>query len=94
MNLLTILLLHICPNEYVFIHVPRCIGSGGGAAILFRKNLRSKQPSSTSFNSLEFVEVLLRTGSSITRIVIIYRPPPSSKNGISIAFFIDEFPYY
>ena len=43
------------------------------------------------FKSLEFMESLLNTTSSVLRIIVVYRPPGSSQNGSTTALFFDEF---
>ena len=50
-----------------------------------------EQIKSDLFKSFEFKEVLLHCSSSIIRIIVIYRPPISVKNGLTHAAFFDDF---
>ena len=77
----------ICPQDYVFNHIPRTTGTGGGVGLLFKKNLKIKKLQTRIFRSFELMEVLLHTSSLTTRIVVVYRPPPSSINGLTSSLF-------
>ena len=81
----------ICPQDYVFNHIPRTTGTGGGVGLLFKKNLKIKKLQTRTFRSFELMEVLLHTSSLTTRIVVVYRPPPSSINGLTSSLFFTEF---
>ena len=81
----------ISPTGYAFVHIPRPNGNGGGVGLLYRKNLKMEQIKSDPFKSFEFKEVLLHCSSSIIRIIVIYRPPISVKNGLTHAAFFDDF---
>jgi len=81
----------ICPNGYVLTQQPRSKGNGGGVGLLYNSSLKIEKQESKSFKSFELMEVLLHTNSSTSRIVIIYRPPPSTSNGLSYTLFLDEF---
>ena len=81
----------ICPQDYVFNHIPRTTGTGGGVGLLFKKNLKIKKLQTRTFRSFELMEVLLHTRSLTTRIVVVYRPPPSSINGLTSPLFFTEF---
>ena len=85
--------LDICPLGYAFVHIPRPNGTGGGIGLLYRKDLKIQQVKTDTCNSFEFMEVLFHSSSSVIRIVIVYRPPLSSKNGLTHAQFFDEFSY-
>ena len=82
----------ICPSGYVFSHVPREFGSGGGVGIIFKHSLKIEKLTTTkSFKSFELMQLLLHKNSVTTHIVVIYRPPPSSTNGFTVNLFFDEF---
>ena len=82
----------ICPSGYVFSYVPRETGSGGGVGIVFKHSLKVKKlKTKPSFKSFELMQLLLHNNSVTTRIVIIYRPLPSSANGFTVDLFLDEF---
>ena len=87
----------ICPTGYRFLHVPRPqkedAGVGGGVGILFKESLDIQLVTQDqNFKSFEYMEVLLKTKPHCFRIVILYRPPPSKKNGLTDALFFEEFP--
>ena len=46
----------------------------------------------TSLLSFEYVVVLLRTPATVLRIGVLYRPPPSTENGLTATMFFNEFP--
>lgn len=46
----------------------------------------------TSFVSFEYMEVLLRPPATALRIGVLYRPPPSTVNGLTATMFFNEFP--
>ena len=81
----------ICPQDYVFNHIPRTTGTGGGVGLLFKKNLEIKKLQTRIFRSFELMEVLLHTRSLTTPIVVVYRPPTSSINGLTSSLFFTEF---
>ena len=58
-----------------------------GVGLLFKKNLKIKKLQTRIFRSFELMEVLLHTSSLTTRIVVVYRPPPSSINGLTSSLF-------
>ena len=44
-----------------------------------------------SFKSFEFTDSTLNYASTSLRMVVVYRPPPSPKNRLSVTLFLDEF---
>ena len=38
------------------------------------------------------METLLRSPTTVLRIGVLYRPPPSTQNGLTVSLFFDEFP--
>ena len=73
--------------------VPR--GSrGGGVDLLYKKLLKFRRNALVKhkFKSFEFTDLIMKHSSTSLRIVVVYRPPPSSTNLNSIALFFDEFP--
>ena len=81
----------ISPTGCAFVHTPRHNGNGGGVGLLYRKNLKVEQIKSDPFKPFEFKELLLHSSASIIRIIVIYRPPISVKNGLTSAAFFDDF---
>ena len=56
---------------------------GGGVGLLYNKCYKIEKQDVTSFLSFEYMEVLLRTPATVLRIGVLYRPPPSTENGLT-----------
>lgn len=81
----------ITPPGYQLLDVPRTTGRGGGVALLAKDALTlKKQKVSVETTSYECMEVLV-DGSGLIRILIIYRPPSSTKTGKPPSIFFEEF---
>ena len=59
---------------------------------LYNKCYKIEKQDVTSFLSFEYMEVLLRTPATVLRIGVLYRPPPSTENGLTATMFFNEFP--
>ena len=81
----------VTSTGYTFVHSPRLNGIVGGVGMLYRTNLKVQQLMSDSYKSFEFKELLLHSDNCMTRIIIVFRPPISVKNGLTHAAFFDEF---
>lgn len=81
----------VCPTGYYFHHVPRKNSRGGGVGLLFKKRIKIKEQSQVKFKSFEYTDVTAKCSNGCTRIVIIYRPPPSKSNQLKSTVFFDEF---
>jgi hypothetical protein len=64
---------------------------GGGTGILARDSLVIKQARAGIFNSFEYSEYIIVSGSSRVRLVVIYRPPYSFNHPVTVNMFITEF---
>ena len=84
----------LCPRGYALMHVPRNSCQGGGVGLLYNKCYKMEMQNVASYSSFEYMENLFRLPATILRIEILYRPPPSTKNGLSAAMFFKEFPDY
>jgi len=82
----------LTPSGYRFHQFARQ-SRGGGVAIIFRDYLNIKMvPSQSPLPaSYEHIEFLVKHAKTATRVIALYRPPPSRKNGLTIAMFKDEF---
>ena len=81
----------ICPEGFKFIHAPRNNNKrGGGVGLLFKNNLQMKKKLCDSFSSFECMNILLLNLINV-RIFVIYRPPPSQVNGLTVSLFFAEF---
>ena len=74
------------------MHILRINNCGGGVGLLYNKCYKIEKQDVTSFLSFEYMEVLLRTPATILRIGVLYRPPPSTQNGLTATMFFNEFP--
>ena len=82
----------ICPTGFAFHHLPRKHSRGGGVALLYKSRFKLKKLSpNISFKSFEFTDCTLIYASTSLRMVVVYRPPPSQKNRLSVTLFLDEF---
>ena len=80
------------PSQYAFLHNPRINRSGGGVGLLYKSSLKVERQNQTeTFKSFEYFEVIL-SNVTVTRIIIVYRPPQSKNNCVSNSLFFEEFP--
>ena len=84
----------LCPPGYKFVHLPRENASGyGGLGVLYRENLCLKAdlsyPGET--RTFEMLNVVLVSNQVNVNFAIVYRPPPSKRNGFSTADFFSQF---
>ena len=87
----------LLPNNYTIMHVPRTNGqTGGGIAVIYRDNFtihftNSSNTHENAFNQFEFLDCKLektRTKNGrFLRILVVYRPPPTRKNGLKLKSF-------
>ena len=85
------LINELCPRGYAFMHISRSIGYGGGVGLLYKKNYKTEKQNVAQYSSFEYMETLIRSPSTVLRIGIVYRPPPSAENGLTVNMFFDEF---
>ena len=78
----------LTPSGYCFSHVPRSDRPGGGVGLLYKAGLDIRTQEISKRRSFEYQHVLLVSGSTSIRIVIIYRPPGSHQ---PLSVFIDDF---
>ena len=79
------------PPGYSLLHCPRLTGRGGGVAILYRQHLKVRQCKLRSFTTFDNIEVCLAVGKRTVRLSVLYRPPPSQKNRLTVVDFLAEF---
>ena len=87
----------LCPAGYKFLHIPRPkkedAGDGGGVGIVYKANLDiALVKHNDKFQTFEYMEVLFKSKPHSFRIVVLYRPPYSTKNGLRNSMFIKEIP--
>ena len=81
----------IVPNGYCIKHTPRPTGKGGGVAIIHKSEIVLHKQDTDTFRSFEHIECPLKTPMFSMRIVVFYRPPPSTKHGLTTTVFFDEW---
>ncbi|XP_072163226.1 uncharacterized protein [Diadema setosum] len=78
------------PDGYSFISVPRN-GLGGGLGIVAKSHISIKLRPPQKCESFECAEFDLRAASLSTLLVAVYRPSPSTQNGLSRIQFLTDF---
>lgn len=85
----------LLPEGYAIITANRKHGRGGGIALVHRTTLKctlcKPQPRPKSF---ECLEVAVTSATTCVKLSIVYRPPPSTRNGLTPADFRSEFADY
>ena len=82
----------ICLTGFAFHHLPHKHCRGKGVALLYKNRFKLKKLSlNISFKSFEFTDSTLNYASTSLRMMVVYGPPPSQKNRLSVTLFLDEF---
>lgn len=82
----------LCPTNCSFISTPRCVGRGGGVALVFRNNFKLRTLPAGSFSTFELQCVIIESVMSPLVCVLIYRPPKPDKDFITeFSDFISHF---
>lgn len=81
----------VCPTGYRFYHVPRKNSRGGGVGLLIKKQMKVTKQTQTNFSSFKYLDIVMTCSTGSTRIVTIYRPPPSKGNQLNCSLFFEEF---
>ena len=81
----------VCPRGYAFMHIARSEGHGGGVGLLYKKYYKTEKQNVVQYSSFEFMEALIRSPSTVLRIGVVYRPPPSVENGLTVNMIFNEF---
>lgn len=77
---------------YDFHSFPRIDNSGhGGVAVLHKSNIKIKTISQYSSKNFENCVITFILDSKPVDMIVVYRPPPSAKNHLSIGGFLEEF---
>ncbi len=89
----------LVPNGYRMKQVPRPgTARGGGVAIIYKANLDFNMLSSSSdgnFSTFEHMNCNIAVNKYSMSLSVIYRPPPSQKNGLSTTDFLEnEWPLF
>ncbi|KAK2568581.1 hypothetical protein P5673_006515, partial [Acropora cervicornis] len=77
------------PN-YQFFHKPRA-QRGGGVGVILRKGYDTHELVSNQYSSFEHLDLAISSGSTHLHLPSVYRPPPSKKNKLTVAKFMNDF---
>ena len=78
-------------EDYAVYHLPRSTRRGGGLAVIVRKGLHVSRNESCILSSFEHFYLNIISGDKVHRVVTVYRPLPSKKNGFTVERFFLEF---
>ena len=80
-----------CSPGYGIRHVDR-ERRGGGVALIYKKDTSSQNIVSTiEITQFELLDCIIKVNKLSTRVVVVYRPPPSGKNGLRYENFAIEW---
>ena len=89
-----IILNELLPPGYDFRHVDRG-RRGGGVALIYKKDISFRNIVTTNeITQFELLDCIIKVNKLSTRVVVVYRPPPSCKNGLRYEDFAVEWPSY
>ncbi len=74
-----------------FHHKPRKGRKGRGVGVIARTALNIEVLPHSPFSSFEHIELSIATCKAHVHLIVIYCPPPSKKNGLSVSTFLSEF---
>ncbi len=83
----------LCPEGYTFTGEHRKSTKskrGGGLGVVHRSNFDVQAVKKDSYRTFEHLTLLLK-GKKPLYLVLIYRPPPNTKNGFTVSEFLTEF---
>ncbi len=81
----------ITPTGFNFYHHPRCGSRGSRVGLLLKSNMKVKNLPHNSYQSFEHMQVSITASKAHINLLIIYRPPPSTKNRLTVDQFFHEF---
>ena len=82
------------PQGHQLFDKARKCRRGGGVAIVCKDSLTCKEQQTPPMTSCELLELLINVRLYMLRVAVIYRPPSSSKTGMPIGTFLEEFHSY
>ena len=81
------------PKEYKLKQNARS-SRGGGVALIHRENIDVKKVKPMPNRSFEMLECLVNIPKNPITVIVVYRPPPSQKNKLTVNIFLEEFAEY
>ena len=89
-----IILNELLPPGYDIRHVDRG-RRGGGVALIYKKDISFRHIVTTNeITQFELLDCIIKVNKLSTRVVVVYRPPPSCKNGLRYEDFAVEWASY
>ena len=89
-----IILNELLPPGYDIRHVDRG-RRGGGVALIYKKYISFRNIVTTNeITQFELLDCIIKVNKLSTRVVVVYRPPPSCKNGLRYEDFALEWASY
>ena len=82
------------PIGYNLLDHPRSSHQGGGTGLIFRDFLSVRQYAAGEFQSFEYSEWKITSGTRRIHLIIVYRPPYSEVHPITTSVFLSEFADY
>ena len=83
------------PKGYTHLHVPRDNHErGGGIIVVYKDHLDLRKVDSTAsgtYQQFEYADCILKVDNQQVRVVTVYRPPQSKKNGLKVSKFWREW---
>ena len=84
----------LLPPGYDIRHVDR-ERRGGGVALIYKKDISFRNIVPThEITQFELLDCIIKVNKLSTRLVVVYRPPPSRKNGLKYENFAIEWSSY
>lgn len=81
----------ITPVGYKIITIPRPASKpGGGLAVIHRANI-NVEARRLNYTTFESMECNIKIASSQTKLLVLYRPPPSKRNNLKVSEFFEEW---
>ena len=94
MDILIYLFSLIVQTGYDIRHVDRG-RRGGGVALIYKKDISFRNIVTTNeITQFELLDCIIKVNKLSTRVVVVYRPPPSCKNGLRYEDFALEWASY
>ena len=88
------ILYELLPTGYDIRHVDRG-RRGGGVALIYTKDISFRNIVTTNeIKQFELLYCIIKVNKLSTRVVVVYRPPPSCKNGLRYENFAVEWASY
>ena len=68
----------LCPKGYMSLSISRLDRTGGGIAIVFKKDLNVTKPCTTTYITMEMATFQINNNNGVINLVTIYRPPDTN----------------